>query len=337
MPHTCQPPCGRYSQESDYAHTMATHIHDFWETRQEGYTKAYDGIKLYWCSITSPKNDKAVLVVNGRIESAWKYQEVFYDLFQRGYNIYSFDHRGQGLSQRLVADTHMGHVNEFDDYLQDMNTILSQFDLNSYRHRYLLAHSMGAAISTRYIQTHPQHPFHAIALSAPMFGINMSPWLQPIALVLAQLFTACTPNTTYAPGCKGYTDIAFSSNKLTQSKQRYQWIQGLYQAQPKIQLGGPSNRWVWQALMACKQCLQLTRQIRIPLLLLQASQDKIVDNSRQRKFIRKLRKVNKDCDLKVIEGSRHEPLFEQDKARHTALDNILSFYTRIKNEEVGSE
>jgi len=77
--------------------------------------------------------------------------------------------------------------------------------------------------------------------------------------------------------------------------------------------------------MASKQCLLMTRQIKIPLLLIQASEDKIVSNDDQIRFIKKLAKTNQQCALKIIYGSRHEVLFEQDEFRNDALHTTLSF------------
>ncbi|MCV5871060.1 alpha/beta fold hydrolase, partial [Escherichia coli] len=74
-----------------------------WQTRQEGFVKGTEKKKIYWCKLTNPEHKKAVLIVNGRIESSWKYQELFYDLYRQGYDVYSFDHRGQGLSDRLLS------------------------------------------------------------------------------------------------------------------------------------------------------------------------------------------------------------------------------------------
>ena len=44
------------------------------------------------------------MVVNGRTEYAEKYAELFYDLKDLGFSLYIYDHRGQGLSSRLLAD-----------------------------------------------------------------------------------------------------------------------------------------------------------------------------------------------------------------------------------------
>ncbi|WP_438876507.1 alpha/beta fold hydrolase, partial [Bacillus cereus group sp. Bce039] len=85
------------------------------------------------------QHNKVIIIVNGRIESACKYQELFYDLFHQGYDIYSFDHRGQGLSERLIADPQMGYVEQFDDYVRDMDELITRFPLQNYTQRYLLA------------------------------------------------------------------------------------------------------------------------------------------------------------------------------------------------------
>ena len=104
-----------YTQESDFEQAINGNIAELWRTREEGFLKSFDKRSLYWMKLTSPEHNKAILVVNGRIECCSKYQELFYDLFQQGYDVYSYDHRGQGLSDRLIEDKQMGYVDEFDD------------------------------------------------------------------------------------------------------------------------------------------------------------------------------------------------------------------------------
>ena len=315
----------RYTQESDFEQGINSNIASFWHSREEGYLKSFDKTSLYWVKHSSPDHSKAILIINGRIECCAKYQELFYDLFQLGYDIYSYDHRGQGWSESLVNNHIIGHINEFDDYVKDLDCLLKEFDLSKYNKCYALGHSMGGNIITRYVQTHP-HPFQSIALTAPMFGINLPWYLKPIASSLGQLLTALHPKPTLAPGQTHYVSKAFEQNRLSHSKIRYHWFRNLYEKHPEFQVGGVSTRWIWQALVACKQCYLMTRQVQVPLLVLQASKDEIVDNQSQVKFLKKLAKTSRVCAFKIIYGAKHELLFEQDQFRNQTLDSLLTFF-----------
>lgn len=121
-----------FSQEDSFSQYYAQQIAPFWQQRQHGYSQGTNGSRLYWISLTSPKHTKAIMVVNGRIESTWKYQELFFDLFQQGYDIYSYDHQGQGLSDRLTENPELGHVMDFGDYVDDMALMVEQFGFSRY-------------------------------------------------------------------------------------------------------------------------------------------------------------------------------------------------------------
>ncbi|EGR2797820.1 lysophospholipase [Vibrio navarrensis] len=319
------PSLSSYTQENLFEQAIAGPIAALWQQRQEGYFKSSDKTKLYWCKLTDPKHSKAVLLVNGRIESSWKYQELLFDFYRQGYDVYSYDHRGQGLSDRLVQDSDIGHVYEFDDYVRDLASVVQHFALEGYQQRHLVSHSMGGAIATRYLQTYPHHPFDKLVLSAPMFGINLPWYLSPVAIAVSQILTAVYPTPTYAPGHQPYYAKPFEDNPLSQSKARYHWFRQLYTDKPELQVGGPSTRWVWQGLMATKQCLQMTRQLKIPVLLLQAGNDRIVSNQAQNQFYKKLCKTNKNSQMITIDGAQHELLFEQDQYRNQALDALFRF------------
>ena len=316
-----------YTQESDFEQAINGNIANLWRSREEGYLKSFDKTKLYWMKLTSPENSKAVVVVNGRIECCSKYQELFYDLFQQGYDVYSFDHRGQGLSERLIDDTEMGYVGEFEDYVKDLDILVQHFDLGTYKKRYLLGHSMGGNITTRYLQTYDSI-FDAASLSAPMYGVNL-PWhLKPIATLVGQVLTAVYPKPTFAPGQAAYTAKPFKDNFLSQSEVRYRWFRDWYEEHPELKIGGASTRWVWQGLMACKQCHLMTRHLKTPLLVMQAGDDQIVSNQAQVLFMKKLAKTHSQCAFKIIHGAKHELLFEQDEYRNQALDSTFNFFNQ---------
>ncbi|MDW6002589.1 alpha/beta fold hydrolase [Vibrio mangrovi] len=316
-----------YTQESLFEQAINNDISCFWENRQEGTIPAFDRKQLYWCRFTHPDHNQMIFIANGRIESTWKYQELLYDLFRQGYDIYTYDHRGQGFSARLCDDEQIGHVGEFDDYIRDMETLLEHIETKTYQARFLLAHSMGGAVVTRYIQTHPRHGFHAMALTAPMFGLNIPRLLRPIALPLTQILSGLSAKPTYAPGYQAYYPKPFEDNPLTHSQIRYQWFRALYEEHPELKIGGPSTHWVWQSLIAIRQCHQLTRQITLPTLILQAGEDTIVNNHAQDLFCRKVAKTNPQIDLVNIAGAKHELLFETDQYRTPTLDEILKHFS----------
>ncbi|VEI62292.1 lysophospholipase L2 [Serratia fonticola] len=81
---------------------------DFWRRREEGEFTGVGGVPIRFVRFTSPLHQRVVVISPGRIESYIKYPEVAYDLFHSGYDVMIIDHRGQGLSGRMLADTHRG-------------------------------------------------------------------------------------------------------------------------------------------------------------------------------------------------------------------------------------
>ena len=90
---------------------------------------------------------KLMILVNGRVENMLKWTELAYDFYQQGYDVLLFDHRGQGYSQRIISQK--GHLDEFRFYTDDMAKIIEKATaLYAYQAQYILAHSLGALIST---------------------------------------------------------------------------------------------------------------------------------------------------------------------------------------------
>lgn len=317
-----------YTQESDYSQAIKATISQFWQKRESGKMTSIHGAQLYWCRFTATHHSKALLILNGRMESVVKYQELFFDLFQQGFDIYSYDHQGQGLSDRCINASDVGHIQHFDDYADDTHSMVKFFALDTYSKCYLLAHSMGGAIAIRYLQNHPDHPFTAFAASAPMLGLPVPTHLRPFAIPYTYWLSKRSTHPTYAPGHGPYFAKPFEDNPLSHSKVRYQWFRQLYEQQPELQLGGPSSRWVWQSLVALKRIYRQAHKLTIPVLVLQAEQDRIIDNRAQRNFVRKLQKHNAQAKLLTFAHAHHELLFEMDRVRNKVLDTIGEFFQK---------
>ena len=67
------------------------------------------------------------VVQQGRGEFIEKYAvEVVGELLDRGYAVQALDWRGQGLSERPLADPDKGHIDDFATYLDDFQAFMSE-------------------------------------------------------------------------------------------------------------------------------------------------------------------------------------------------------------------
>ena len=324
---TCQPSTfPPFSQEEHFSHTMTNAVSEMWQQRHEGKFTGVKECELGWVSLTPKRSDKVIIVVNGRVETYWKYQELFYDLVKQGYHVYSFDHRGQGVSERLVADHELGYVEHFDDYVEDLHLFMQNIvKPKGYKQHFILGHSMGGAITSLALARYPTL-FDRAVLSAPMHGIYVKPHLKPFAEALIGITELFCRQPHYAIGQKPYYAKPFDGNLLTHSQTRYQWFRDLYDVRPKLRIGGASNHWVWESIKAARQAIQQANTITISVLLLQGSEDKIVDNACQQQFQQRLNQGSGHCNFQIIEGSRHEILFESDPLRNQAIAALLAHF-----------
>ncbi|SLM64953.1 MULTISPECIES: lysophospholipase L2 [Dickeya] len=317
------------TREWQYAAFVTGPLLNFWRQRQEGMFIGVEDVPIRFVRFTSPSHADVVLVLPGRTDSYVKYAEVAYDLFQCGYDVLMMDHRGQGRSGRLLADSHRGHVRRFSDYVDDVLTLWQQQVAPApYRRRFALAHSMGAAVLALALARQPQ-AFDAAALCAPMCGIllPMPHWLAWRILNWAQKYPAI--RDYYAIGTSPWQPLPFRANVLTHSAVRYRHHVRFYADDPDLRIGGPTYHWVREALQVPDQLLQQAAQITTPLLVLQAQDEQVVDNHSQVRFCQALAAAGHPCaggGPQVIQGARHDILSEQDALRTAAFRLILQHF-----------
>ena len=314
------------TREHTFAAFATGPLVDFWQQREEDEFTGVGRIPIRYVRFISAQHDRAILLCPGRIESYMKYAELAYDLYQCGFDVFIIDHRGQGKSGRLLADTHRGHVNAFSDYVDDVATLYEkEIATRHYQHRYALAHSMGGAILALMLARNVAH-FDAAVLVAPMLGIPLPlpSWLAWPILNWAEKRPDMREN--YAVGTGEWQPRPFENNHVTHSLERYRRSVQLYVDDPVLRMGGPTYHWVRESILAGEMALQQAANITVPLLLLQAGEENVVENAAQERFCQAMQAAGKACMLKTIAGARHEILFEQDEMRAEALASIVRFF-----------
>ncbi|MEX4460181.1 alpha/beta hydrolase [Haemophilus influenzae] len=291
----------------------------FFEQFPTQYISGKRNIKLAYRHLIQPESAvrKLMILVNGRAENMLKWTELAYDFYHQGYDVLLFDHRGQGYSQRIIPQK--GHLDEFRFYVDDMAKIIEKVTaLFSYSTQHLLAHSMGALISTYYL-ANCDHRINKAILSSPFYGI---PLKHPIRdeLIIA-LMNILGQGERYVFGKGDYQQTHLEYNELTFCKTRMKWMNRINRKNPAIHLGGPTFRWVHLCLNAIKRLPKVIPKIEIPILILQAEKEKIVDNNN----LEKLTALFPNAQCKVVLNAKHEVLFEKDNVRRNVLKSVNHF------------
>lgn len=300
----------------------------FWQTGEFSSFLGKEGVDIAFAQFIHQQPLACIVISPGRCEGYLKYQELSFELFQLGYNIFIIDHRGQGLSGRMAKNRQKGFVTDFDDYAQDLNTFIeahvSKFCPSDSK-PYLLAHSMGGAIAIRTIQLFPAL-VEKVLLSSPMVAIEtgyIPLWLaRIIATSGVTLNQWLAKEPWYFFGQQDYKPKLFGENELMHSRERYAWFINLYEKHSELKLGGVTFNWLAQALEANSRIFNQIANIEQPITLLQAGADTIVNNGAQLEFIEQLNKHGKKAILYTINDARHELLFELDLYRNQALNFI---------------
>lgn len=326
------PPLVARFAESELMQAQST-LHQFWQQGLHQSFLSFDQTRLCYSSFRHLSARAEIVLSPGRIEAGKKYQEFCFDLYQAGFTVHVIDHRGQGMSARINPDPQIGDVADFQHYVQDFGLWLHTFILPKQQAPLLgLAHSMGSAILCRYLQQQQNHGFVGAIYCSPMFGIQTQGIPTSVARGLVHLLTFINKVTgkpeRYFPGQTAYQDKAFDANHLTHSTVRYQLFRQLYQTESHLQLGGVSSRWLRQSLSAL-DALHKAPALDLPQLILQATDDPVVDNQMQQLYQQKHKEQKRPCELVQIQGALHEIIFETDPLRQQLFSALRRFVLQL--------
>ncbi len=273
---------------------------------------------------------KVILFLEGATDSWYLEEELFYDLFKRGYDIYTYDHRGQGTSPHLSpSDSEINHIEHFKDYTKDFQKFLDLVKKeNPGSPLFLLAHSMGGAIAADYLENTISSPFSAIVLMTPMFEINFSKHglhiSEETVLVDVSLNMVLNPSAAnqYAyPQEDG--DVDWTKWTQQMMHPRFAKMVELCKEKPDIVVGGPSNQWLEEAIRASQSIRDQAAKIEESVLIITAQNDTMVINKTTEEAASKIPKAT--CEM--VEGASHTLLqFDEDSLRNQALDRIDSYF-----------
>lgn len=148
----------------------------------EGSFSASGGDNYYRCSWVTAEAGYNVIIVHGYREHCLRYAPVADFLNAGGYNVFTYDQLGHGKSPGKKA-----YIERFDRLVGDLESYLKYVtpELQG-KPTFVIAHSMGGLVFTRYLETRAWRP-RAAVFSSPFLQVqDVSPVLLAVAGVLSR-------------------------------------------------------------------------------------------------------------------------------------------------------
>jgi len=281
-----------------------------------GMLKTPDGVSIRFARWQPPAGRRGTVVIcQGRSEWIEKYFETVRDLRTRGFAVATLDWRGQGLSERALADRRKGYVRDFSDYDVDLETFMKEVVLPDCPPPiFAMGHSTGASILIR--AAHRGHRwFDRMVLTAPLIALGGVDYAMGYGPLIVRGMRMAGFGAMYIP--KADTSVVesrpFLGNILTSDPVRYARNAAILEAEPALAVGPPTVAWMDAAFRAMRAMQERSypAKIRQPMLIVAGGGDTVVSNTAIEDFASLLRAGSH----LVIVGALHEILMEQDRYR----------------------
>jgi lysophospholipase len=291
------------------------------------FTTMADGTRVRHARFRPDRPVARTLMLPGFTEFIEKHLETISELLDRQHEVLCLDWRGQGLSDRALADRHRGYVASMDLFLSDLREILEVTGFSKDRGGLpysVIGHSMGGHLAFR-AAAEVDPAIERLVLIAPMIDIETGAFPRTLSPFLARLAVALGLSGAYPPGAGGYgkSSATFEGNTLTRDEARFRRTHAFIERAPELALGNPTFGWINAAFKSIDQLLALSRngKVRQPVLIFRAGEERIVSNKAQGD----LRDALSDARLVDIPGAKHEILNETDAVRAVFWREVDAF------------
>ena len=236
------------------------------------------------------------------------------------------DWRGQGLSSRISRNKRIGHIDRFETYDTDLIKVMNKYFISKCPKPHIgFGHSMGGCLLTSYFIS-SENLFDKCILCAPMLSVRANALSRRIVNTLGLLeivglgsFPMRRPSWDKE---NGWLEEPFEENALTTDKMRFNRTYELLSRYPELGIKGMTVGWLKHAIKRTNKfkILDWSQLIKKPLLLLDATDDKLVNSKSNKELLGQ-------SSLTTIASidAQHEIMMENDEIRREAWKAIDSF------------
>lgn len=293
--------------------------------KNTGFFTAFDNIKIYYEYFLTENSRGNIVIVHGFSEFTQKFYELTYYLLNQGYNVFMYDQRCHGYSDRLTDEMDLLHVDKFDDYVKDLKQFMDEIvaTLSEGKDIYIYSNSMGGAITAMYLAENKEKIKKAV-MAVPM----IEPTVNEVPFVIAK-YSVGFAKMLYGTKSKFFSSKEFNPNiqyslKQGNSRARFEYNMSLRINDERFRSTPMSFGWVHGSLIIGSRLLskRVVNNINVPLLLLSAEHDTTVNNKPQIIFAKRC----KNCEFVEIKNVNHAILAADFDTLENVLKLILEFF-----------
>lgn len=267
-----------------------------------------DEIQLH-CRTWIPSNPQGLVIfIHGAGEHSGHYSHVGVECLNRGIGFIAPDLRGFGKSGGS-----RGHIFQFQDYLNDLDSLVEQFR-KQYPGKpvYLFGHSLGGLIVIRYMQQFPNRA-DGVILSSPVLGLRLK---------MPHGIRKCIDTISWLTPA-----LPLELIKWNESLRKLRWFRSKLPSWTSELLHDPLNtirytpRWFTELLHNGARALSEANRFLFPALCLYDMHDPIVDTGFIAEFLETIN--SKDKAIVVFDERDHRPLHGHH--RDQALEHVFGW------------
>ncbi len=260
----------------------------------EGNFKGVRNMGIYYQGWLPEGEVKAVmLVVHGMGEHSGRYLNVVDHFVPLGYAIYGFDHIGHGKS-----DGEREMVQRFDDFTETLTIFYNLVtEWQASKPVFILGHSMGGTITSYYLLDH-QDKFKGAIISAP--AVKIGEGISSATITMGKIMSRIAPKMGV---------IELDVNGISRDPQ----VVAAYINDPLVFHGKTPARLGSEMLSAMQRITAEAGQITLPFILVQGSEDRLVDPAGAQMLYDQA--SSDDKTLKIYDGLYHEVFNEPERGQ----------------------
>jgi len=257
---------------------------------KEKILKGFDKTPIYTVSSEADKGQGRLLIMHGLHDHCGRYEHIADYFRERGFSTVRYDMRGYGRSGGI-----RGYIDRFNDYIEDLNTVVNHFMKDPQLPNFLFAHSMGALISSHDI-LQSGNKFKGVVFSGGLFKVNedISPLLQKMSGVMSKLFPKLQ---TVKLDKSGLSRDPETAKRINGDKLHY--------------MGGVRARTGSEVMIATARLQDQLDKLDFPMLILHGGDDPLTKYEASELLFSKSKSLDKT--LKIYPGAYHELINETNK------------------------